>query len=180
MSSASSPAASSAASRAKAVPKTKKKPPPPSPSSATSQQSPSSFLLSAQAQAISSDSEGSLDDIVFDNTGEFFLCVLSPAANLEAFLQHFPFLFCVTCSLRKARSCPVGHSANPELLSIILFFHFRCLWALPVPHSLCQPQNQTKRPRYSSESLTPLPILHENCCASLLLAGSRLLSARLD
>ena len=90
MSSASSPAASSAASRAKAVPKTKKKPPPPSPSSATSQQSPSSFLLSAQAQAISSDSEGSLDDIVFDNTGEFFLCVLSPAANLKT---TFPLSF---------------------------------------------------------------------------------------
>jgi hypothetical protein len=69
MSSPSSPATSSAASRAKVVPKTKKKPPPPSPSPATSERSPASFLLSAQAQAISSDSEGSLDDIVFDNTG---------------------------------------------------------------------------------------------------------------
>jgi hypothetical protein len=59
---------SSAVARAKAAPKTKKKPPSPA-SAPTSAKAPTSFLLSMQAPTISSDSEGSFDDIVFDNTG---------------------------------------------------------------------------------------------------------------
>ena len=61
--------ASSASARVKAVPKTKKKPTSSSPSSTPVQQSPVSLLLAAQVPAISSDSDGSLDDVVFDSTG---------------------------------------------------------------------------------------------------------------
>lgn len=61
--------ASSASARVKAVPKTKKKPTSSSPSCTPAQQSPVSLLLAAQVPAISSDSEGSLDDVVFDSTG---------------------------------------------------------------------------------------------------------------
>jgi hypothetical protein len=60
--------ASSAAARAKAVPKTKKKPQPLSHTPAPAQ-IPVNHLFANQAPTISSDSDGSIDDIVFDNTG---------------------------------------------------------------------------------------------------------------
>ena len=63
--------ASSAAARAKAVPKTKKKQQEPSRASRAPApaQFPANLLLANQVPTISSDSDGSIDDIVFDNTG---------------------------------------------------------------------------------------------------------------
>ncbi len=63
--------ASSSAARAKVVPKTKKKPPPTSLSAAPAQ-TPVKHFLVGQVPTISSDSDGSIDDIVFDNTGMGF------------------------------------------------------------------------------------------------------------
>ena len=60
--------ASSAAARAKAVPKTKKKQQEPTRAPAPAQ-FPANLLLANQVPTISSDSDGSIDDIVFDNTG---------------------------------------------------------------------------------------------------------------
>jgi hypothetical protein len=142
----SSSIASSAAARAKAVPKTTKKLHPSSHSSPSAQQSPVSVLLAAQAPTISSDSEGSLDDIVFDNTGMFRRRVLellaNPAPPFKAlslsFNINFPLLSYLTFVSRQARPCPI-HNRIRAVCILFLVVSARCQWAQPLRQSLHRP-----------------------------------------
>ena len=146
MDSPSSSIASSAAARAKAVPKTTKKLHLPSNPSTSAQQSPSSVLLAAQAPTISSDSEGSLDDIVFDNTGMFCGFVPELLANSAtpfkslslSFNINFPLLTYLNFVSRQARPCPI-HNRIRAVCILFLVVSARCQWAQPLRQSLHRP-----------------------------------------